>query len=151
MRSMLEMLRRKRAAANLDSRQLLMLNNAYYQCNPPKRKAIEQKKREPLELYIRHLIYHVLAKKSVDSVVMQLRKLPWDDPLSMAGSKMLSLERGAFGTPTFICLQFLSSSSTAFTQLSSSMSSIRSWRTSALAWRRTSSSTINAVSLQLAT
>lgn len=80
MRSMLEMLRRKRAAANLDSRQLLLLNNAYYQCNPPKRKAIEQKVRSPVELYIRHLIYHVLSKKMVDHVVLQLRKLPWDDP-----------------------------------------------------------------------
>ena len=79
MRSMLEMLRRKRAAANLDSRQSLMLNNAYYQCNPPKRKAIEQKERQPMELYIRHLIYNVLQKKTVDSVVVQLRKLPWDD------------------------------------------------------------------------
>ncbi|KAJ1022534.1 hypothetical protein NDA16_003523 [Ustilago loliicola] len=79
MRSMLEMLRRKRAAANLDSRQLLLLNNAYYQCNPPKRKAIEQKVRTPMELYIRHLIYHVLSKKMVDHVVLQLRKLPWDD------------------------------------------------------------------------
>lgn len=80
MRSMLEMLRRKRAAANLDSRQLLLLNNAYYQCNPPKRKAAEQKVRSPMELYIRHLIYHVLTKKMVDHVVMQLRKLPWDNP-----------------------------------------------------------------------
>ncbi|CDR87348.1 related to NMD2-Nonsense-mediated mRNA decay protein 2 [Sporisorium scitamineum] len=79
MRSMLEMLRRKRAAANLDSRQLLLLNNAYYQCNPPKRKAIEHKARQPMELYIRHLIYHVLQKKTVDTVVLQLRKLPWDD------------------------------------------------------------------------
>ncbi|SPO27701.1 related to NMD2 - Nonsense-mediated mRNA decay protein 2 [Ustilago trichophora] len=79
MRSMLEMLRRKRAAANLDSRQLLILNNAYYQCNPPKRKAIEQKERKPMELYIRHLIYNVLQKRTVDSVVVQLRKLPWDD------------------------------------------------------------------------
>ncbi len=81
MRSMLEMLRRKRAAANLDSRQLLLLNNAYYQCNPPKRKAIEQKSRSPMELYIRHLIYHLLAKKSVDTVVLQLRKLAWDDAI----------------------------------------------------------------------
>ncbi|SNX86027.1 related to NMD2 - Nonsense-mediated mRNA decay protein 2 [Melanopsichium pennsylvanicum] len=80
MRSMLDMLRRKRAATNLDSRQLLMLNNAYYQCNPPKRKAIEQKVREPMELYIRHLVHNVLQKKTVDSVVVQLRKLPWDNP-----------------------------------------------------------------------
>lgn len=79
MRRMLELLRRKRAAANLDQRQLLLLNNAYYQCNPPERKAIEPKLRQPIELYIRHLVYHVLQKKTIDAVLVQLRKLPWDD------------------------------------------------------------------------
>ncbi|PWY98311.1 ARM repeat-containing protein [Testicularia cyperi] len=87
MRSMLEMLRRKRAAANLDARQLLMLDNAYYQCNPPERKAIESKPRTPMELYIRHLIYDVLTKKTVDAVVRQMRKLHWEDPSVYAALK----------------------------------------------------------------
>ncbi|PWN50734.1 ARM repeat-containing protein [Violaceomyces palustris] len=80
MRSMLEMLRRKRAAQNLDQRQLLLLDNAYYQCNPPERKAIELKNRSPMELFIRHLIYDVLTKRSSDKVLKLLRKLHWEDP-----------------------------------------------------------------------
>jgi regulator of nonsense transcripts 2 len=34
-----------------------------------------------LELFIRHLIYDVLAKKTIDKVLKLLRKLDWDDPL----------------------------------------------------------------------
>ena len=32
-----------------------------------------------MELFIRHLIYDVLAKKSIDKVLKLLRKLDWDD------------------------------------------------------------------------
>ena len=80
MRSMLEMLRRKRAVVNLDARQLLMLDNAYYQCNPPERKAIEQKERTPMELFIRHLVYDVLTKATLERVLKLLRRLHWEDP-----------------------------------------------------------------------
>ena len=73
----LEMLRRKRAAQNLDHRQLVLLDNAYYQCNPPEREATFQKQRTPLQMYINHLIYDVLTKKTLDWVVKMLRKLPW--------------------------------------------------------------------------
>lgn len=80
MRSLLEMLRRKRAVQNLDNRQLLLLDNAYYQCNPPERKLAETKKRSMQELYIRHLIYDVLNRQTFDKVLKLLRKLPWSDP-----------------------------------------------------------------------
>lgn len=33
-----------------------------------------------MELYIRHLIYDVLTKKTAEKVVKLLRKLHWDDP-----------------------------------------------------------------------
>lgn len=78
-RSLLEMLRRKRAAHNLDHRQVLVLDNAYYQCNPPERKAQELKVRSPIEQYIRHLIYDVLSKRNCEKVVKLLRKLDWKD------------------------------------------------------------------------
>jgi regulator of nonsense transcripts 2 len=79
MSSTLEMLRRKRAAQNLDSRQLVLLDNAYYQCNPPEREATLQKEYTGIQLYINHLIYDVLTKKAMDHVVEKLRKLPWND------------------------------------------------------------------------
>jgi hypothetical protein len=33
-----------------------------------------------MELFIRHLIYDVLAKKTIDKVLKLIRKLDWDDP-----------------------------------------------------------------------
>lgn len=80
MRSLLEMLRRKRAVQNLDHRQTLLIDNAYYQCNPPERKTIKAKQRSPMELYIRHLVYDELNARSVDKVLKLMCKLHWDDP-----------------------------------------------------------------------
>ncbi|CAD6985898.1 unnamed protein product [Tilletia controversa] len=80
MKNTLELLRRKRASTHIDQRFLLLLDNAYYFCNPPERKAIEQKKRLPIELYIRHLFYDMLAKRTLEKVLKLLRKMAWDDP-----------------------------------------------------------------------
>ncbi|MCO5565609.1 hypothetical protein L7F22_019283 [Adiantum nelumboides] len=83
MRSSLELLRRKKAAQNLDARQLVLLDNAYYQCNPPEREAVATKKRTPIESYINHLIYDVLARRKEDKVLKQLRKLDWKDEVTL--------------------------------------------------------------------
>lgn len=80
MRSLLEMMRRKRAAKNLDHRQVLLLDNAYYQCNPPERKIAQVKQRSHMELYLRHLIYDELNRRTVSKVVKLLRKIQWSDP-----------------------------------------------------------------------
>lgn len=77
---MVELMRRKQSMQHLDQRQLLLLENAYYQCNPPERGPKIEKVRPPMELFIRHLIYDVLAKKTVDKVLKLIRKLQWDDP-----------------------------------------------------------------------
>ena len=79
---------------HFDQRQVLLLENAYYQvsceyflvpltltrlqCNPPERTPRQEKIRTPMELFIRHLIYDVLAKKSIDKVLKLVRKLDWD-------------------------------------------------------------------------
>ncbi|CAL1708255.1 unnamed protein product [Somion occarium] len=76
---MLELLRRKQGMRHLDQRQMLLLENAYYQCNPPERTAKEVKQRTPMELFIRHLIYDVLTKKTIDKVLKLVRKLDWND------------------------------------------------------------------------
>jgi regulator of nonsense transcripts 2 len=34
-----------------------------------------------MELFIRHLVYDVLAKKTIDKVLKLIRKLDWDDPI----------------------------------------------------------------------
>lgn len=79
--TMLELMRRKQSMQHFDQRQILLLENAYYQCNPPERTPRQLKERAPLELFIRHLIYDVLAKKTIDKVLKLLRKLDWDDPI----------------------------------------------------------------------
>lgn len=33
-----------------------------------------------MEIFIRHLVYDVLAKKTIDKVLKLLRKLDWNDP-----------------------------------------------------------------------
>lgn len=70
---------RKKNVQHLDNRQALMIENAYYQANPPERSAIVEKERSPMELYIRKLIYGDLTKKSLDKILKQLRKLHWED------------------------------------------------------------------------
>ncbi|KAI0057973.1 ARM repeat-containing protein [Artomyces pyxidatus] len=80
MASSLELMKRKQSLQHFDQRQILMLENAYYQANPPERAPRQEKERTPIELFVRHLIYDVLAKKSIDKVLKLLRKLDWDDP-----------------------------------------------------------------------
>ncbi|EGG03325.1 uncharacterized protein MELLADRAFT_90304 [Melampsora larici-populina 98AG31] len=83
MTQLLEQMKRKKASQNMDSRQVMMLENAYYQaveCNPPDRPVIEPKIRTPMELFMRYQLYDCLNKKSVDKVIKILRKLHWDTP-----------------------------------------------------------------------
>ncbi|KAG9093185.1 hypothetical protein FRC06_011642 [Ceratobasidium sp. 370] len=79
-RMKLELMRRKQSMQHFDQRQVLMLENAYYQCNPPERAPRVEKTRPPIEMFIRHLIYHVLSKKTIDDVLRLLRKMDWNDP-----------------------------------------------------------------------
>ncbi|KAI8891377.1 ARM repeat-containing protein [Backusella circina FSU 941] len=80
MSTMLETVMRKKTVQHLDSRYALMVENAYYQANPPDKAAIHVKERSPIELYIRKLIHVNLTKKSLDKILKQLRKLDWKNP-----------------------------------------------------------------------
>ncbi|KAG6886162.1 hypothetical protein C0993_000680 [Termitomyces sp. T159_Od127] len=77
--TMLELMRRKQSLQHFDQRQLLLLENAYYQCNPPERAPRQEKHRSDMELFIRHLVYDVLSKKTIDKVLKLIRKLDWDN------------------------------------------------------------------------
>lgn len=57
----------------------IFLTVGYIQCNPPERAPRQEKHRAPLELFVRHLIYDVLAKKTIDKVLKLIRKLDWDN------------------------------------------------------------------------
>ncbi|KAJ3039787.1 hypothetical protein HDV00_011914 [Rhizophlyctis rosea] len=75
----LDILNKKKANKYIDSRQALMIENAYYTCNPPERSAMATKNRTPIELYMRKLIYSDLTKKNVEKILKQFRKFNWDD------------------------------------------------------------------------
>jgi regulator of nonsense transcripts 2 len=49
------------------------------QCNPPDRGPRQIKERPVMEQFIRHLLFDVLSKKTIDKVLKLLRKLDWDD------------------------------------------------------------------------
>ncbi|KAJ3021095.1 UNVERIFIED_CONTAM: hypothetical protein HDU68_009800 [Siphonaria sp. JEL0065] len=79
--NVLDIMMKKRTAMNLDSRLILLIDNAFYVCNPPEKTAIQHKQRSPLELYIRKLFYtSELSKKNSERILKQLRKLNWSDP-----------------------------------------------------------------------
>ena len=48
-------------------------------CNPPERSPREEKQRTVMELFIRHLVYDVLSKHTIDKVLRLVRKLDWND------------------------------------------------------------------------
>ncbi|KAI8805570.1 armadillo-type protein [Cladochytrium replicatum] len=82
--NLLDVMMRKKNVQHVDPRQALMIENAFYQCNPPDKSAIMQKQRPPLELYLRKLIYGDLAKKTVEKILKQIRKMNWEDPATRA-------------------------------------------------------------------
>ncbi|KAI0812376.1 hypothetical protein BC629DRAFT_1472459 [Irpex lacteus] len=71
---MIELMRRKQSAQHLDQRQLLLLENAYYQ-----RTARQEKERTPMELFIRHLIYDEtrLEDEGVRRTLHKVFTKPW--------------------------------------------------------------------------
>ncbi|KAK4687311.1 regulator of nonsense transcripts 2, partial [Tremellales sp. Uapishka_1] len=78
-KSMIELMRRKQANQHLDPRQLVMLENAFYQCNPPERVTREVVELPPMQSFIQHLLHDVLMKKTLDKVLKLMRKLHWED------------------------------------------------------------------------
>ncbi|KAI9003373.1 armadillo-type protein [Hyaloraphidium curvatum] len=78
MANMLDIMMRKKAVQHLDNRQVLMIENAYYQCNPPDKPAVSTKVRTPMEAYIRRLLYSELSRASSEKILKLLRKLDWD-------------------------------------------------------------------------
>ncbi|PSK36153.1 hypothetical protein B9Z65_5968 [Elsinoe australis] len=78
--SFLETLQRKKSAQHLGQQERMLIENAVYYVNPPERAAIQQKERDPLDLYVRKLIYLDLSKRTLEKVIKQIRKLHWEEP-----------------------------------------------------------------------
>lgn len=79
---LLEQMNRKKQSSHLDSRYQMMVENAYFQCNPPVGEGIAKIQRPPMHSYIMKLIYTDLtdSEKTVERSLRQIRKLDWNDP-----------------------------------------------------------------------
>ncbi|KAL3655076.1 Regulator of nonsense transcripts upf2 [Castilleja foliolosa] len=97
MSNMLEILMRLKNVKNLDPRQSTLVENAYYLCKPPERSARVSKIRPPLHQYIRKLLFSDLDKSSIEHVLRQLRKLPWDECESYILKCFLKVHKGKYG------------------------------------------------------
>lgn len=75
MQTVLEVISRK--SKNVSGLERSVIENAFYYVNPPERMAIRQKERQPVELYIRKLVYTDLTNKNYDKILRQLKKLDW--------------------------------------------------------------------------
>ncbi|WWC72867.1 uncharacterized protein I206_106831 [Kwoniella pini CBS 10737] len=78
-KKMVELMRRKQGTSHLDQRHQVMLENAFYMCNPPERVAREVLILSPIQSFIQHLLHDVLMKRTLDKVLKLLRKLHWED------------------------------------------------------------------------
>jgi len=78
MSNMLEVFMRLGRVKNLETRQNLLVENAYFQCRPPERSASKVKQRSSVHQYVRYLILSMLNQSNVQFVVKQLRKLDWE-------------------------------------------------------------------------
>ncbi|KAL6980419.1 Regulator of nonsense transcripts upf2 [Sarracenia purpurea var. burkii] len=97
MANMLEILMRLKNVKNLDPRHSTLVENAYYLCKPPERSARVSKVRPPLHQYIRKLLFSDLDKSSIEHVLRQLRKLPWNECEPYILKCFLKVHRGKYG------------------------------------------------------
>lgn len=79
MKSFLETLQRKKGAQHLGQQERMLIENAMYYVNPPKRAAIQQKERTPVDLYVRKLVYLDMNKRTYTKVLKSIRKLHWEE------------------------------------------------------------------------
>ncbi|OCF78858.1 hypothetical protein I204_00802 [Kwoniella mangroviensis CBS 8886] len=78
-KKMVKLMRRKQGNSHLDQRHQVMLENAFYMCNPPERVAREVITLSPMQSFIQHLLHDILMKRTLDKVLKLLRKLHWGD------------------------------------------------------------------------
>jgi regulator of nonsense transcripts 2 len=76
---LLKLLEQKKNAKYFSPEEKTMLDGAVSFLNPPKA-VVNVKERPVIELYIRQLIYKDLDRDTADAVLLQLRRMDWDDP-----------------------------------------------------------------------
>lgn len=76
----LEQMMRKKTALSMDSRYSMMIENCYYNVNPPEiTPQLAKPKRPPMQEYVYRLLYHELNRSNTEKVLRHIRKLDWND------------------------------------------------------------------------
>ena len=73
-------MQRLKIAKNLNIRQAMLVDNAYYTTRPPERLTVEKKELTPIQQYIRHLVHDQLAQdepKQVCRLLYTHVKMSW--------------------------------------------------------------------------
>ncbi|CAF0714012.1 unnamed protein product [Brachionus calyciflorus] len=73
------LMRKKQTAVSMDSRYTIMIENAFYYCNPPENNKIEKKALSPLHEYVKKILYKDLNKLCVEKILRLMKKLNWDN------------------------------------------------------------------------
>ncbi len=68
----LQVMQRLKIAKNLNIRQAMLVENAYYTARPPERVTVEKRERTPVQQYIRHLVHDQLAQHEPKQVYPHL-------------------------------------------------------------------------------
>ena len=76
----LEQMMRKKAALSMDARYGMMIENAFYNVNPPEAALTDSKpKLPPIKQYILKILHVDLGKSNIEKVLKYVRKLDWKD------------------------------------------------------------------------
>ncbi|KAL0026394.1 hypothetical protein WJX79_005678 [Trebouxia sp. C0005] len=96
MANMAEVMMKQKNNRNLDARQSMLVESAYYQCNPPQHSALKRKKRPVIQDWMRHLVFVQLGKDDVRKVLRKLRKLSWAENEAYLVRVLLKAVKGRF-------------------------------------------------------
>eukprot|EP01116_Phalansterium_solitarium_P000218 TRINITY_DN10128_c0_g1_i1.p1 TRINITY_DN10128_c0_g1~~TRINITY_DN10128_c0_g1_i1.p1 ORF type:complete len:1390 (-),score=694.08 TRINITY_DN10128_c0_g1_i1:248-4417(-) len=96
-KNLLDKMMRLKNAQNMQHRIDNMIENAYFYCVPPERKAAKPAKvYEPMQAYIRHLVYVELSRATLKNVLKQLRKLPWAKQEAFLFKTLFKVHKGKY-------------------------------------------------------
>ncbi|KAL3151997.1 hypothetical protein ABBQ32_001118 [Trebouxia sp. C0010 RCD-2024] len=96
MANMAEVMMKLKNARNLDARQSMLVDSAYYQCNPPQHSALKRKRRPAVQDWMRNLVFVQLGKDDVRKALRKLRKLAWPENEAYLVRVMLKAVKGRF-------------------------------------------------------
>jgi regulator of nonsense transcripts 2 len=73
------MMRKRQQLAGFDQRYQMMIDNAFFTCDPPPAPTVQRAERPPMHEYIRRQLFRDLGKSTSDRVLRQMRKIDWSD------------------------------------------------------------------------